>query len=88
MFDNETLDLELSEDNVGDHRIRPGDRPVHDDDDKRHKIQIRSYTLDTLCPVEPAENTLIWMDTQGYEGCVLAGAETLAGRGDAIGYGV
>ena len=74
MFDNETMDLELSEDNFGDHRIRPGDLPVRDKDENRHKIQIQSHTLDTLCPVEPAENTLIWMDTQGYEGCVLAGA--------------
>ncbi len=74
MFDNETLDLELSEDNLGDHRIRLSDLPGRDNEDKRHKIQIRSNTLDTLCPVEPAENTLIWMDTQGYEGYVLAGA--------------
>jgi FkbM family methyltransferase len=74
MCDNEMLDLELSEDNLGDHRIRLSDLPGRNNEDKRHKIQIRSNTLDTLCPVEPAENTLIWMDTQGYEGCVLAGA--------------
>jgi FkbM family methyltransferase len=74
MFDNETLELELSEDNLGDHRIGLSDLPERDNEDKRHRIQIRSNTLDTLCPVEPGENTLIWMDTQGYEGCVLAGA--------------
>jgi FkbM family methyltransferase len=74
MFDNETMDLELSEDNLGDHRIRLTDLPGHDNEDKRHKIQIRSNTLDTLCSAEPAENALIWMDTQGYEGYVVAGA--------------
>jgi FkbM family methyltransferase len=73
-FDNETLDLELSDDNLGDHRIGLGDLSERDNEDKRHKIQIQSNTLDTLCHVEPAENTLIWMDTQGYEGYVLAGA--------------
>jgi len=74
MFDNETLALELSEDNLGDHRIRLNDLLGRDNEDKRHKIHIQSNTLDTLCPVDPAENTLIWMDTQGYEGYVLAGA--------------
>jgi FkbM family methyltransferase len=74
MFDNETLDLELSEDNLGDHQIRLNDLSRRNDKDNRSKIQIRSNTLDTLCPVEPAGNTLIWIDTQGFEGYVLAGA--------------
>jgi hypothetical protein len=74
MFDNETLDLELSEDNLGDHRIGLSDPYGHDNGVEIRKIQIQSNTLNTLCPVEPAENTLIWMDTQGYEGYVLAGA--------------
>jgi hypothetical protein len=55
-------------------RIRLSDLPGRDNEDKRLKMEIQSNTLDTLCPVEPAENTLIWMDTQGYEGYVLAGA--------------
>jgi len=37
MFDNETLNLELSEDNLGDHRIRLTDLPGRDNEDKRHK---------------------------------------------------
>jgi FkbM family methyltransferase len=74
MFDNETLDLELSEDDLGDHRIRLNSRPDLDNEHERQKIQIESHTLDSLCPVESVENTLIWMDTQGYEGYVLAGA--------------
>jgi FkbM family methyltransferase len=84
MFDNETLELELSEDNLGDHRIRPSDRPGHDNEDTRHKIQIPSNTLDTLCPIEPGENTLIWMDTQGYEGRVLAGAQNWLDAGTPL----
>lgn len=74
MFDNETLDLELSEDNLGDHQIRLNGLPA-DDNQNRCRIQIPSSTLDALCPIEPGESTLIWMDTQGYEGHVLAGAE-------------
>jgi FkbM family methyltransferase len=74
MFDNERLELALSEDNFGDHRIHSSDASRLADEYKRRKIQIASSKLDTLCPFEPGKNTLIWMDTQGYEGYVLAGA--------------
>jgi hypothetical protein len=83
-FDNETLDLTLSEDNLGDHRIQVSDLPGHDNEHKRNKIQIWSNTLDTLCPIEPAENTLIWIDTQGYEGYVLAGARRWLDAGTPV----
>jgi FkbM family methyltransferase len=74
MFDNERLELALSEDNFGDHRIQSSDVPRFADEYKRRKIPIESNKLDTLCPFEPGKNTLIWIDTQGYEGYVLAGA--------------
>ena len=76
MFDNERLELALSEDNFGDHRIHSSNVPTFSDENKRRKIQIESNTLDTLCPFQPGKNTLIWMDTQGYEGYVLAGARS------------
>lgn len=74
MFDNERLALALSEDNFGDHRIHSSDAFKFSDEYKSRKINIESNKLDTLCPFEPGKNTLIWMDTQGYEGYVLAGA--------------
>jgi FkbM family methyltransferase len=73
MFDGGKLELELSEDNFGDHRIHVNDAPGLYDENRRRKIQIESNTLDTVCPLPRSQNSLIWMDTQGYEGHVLAG---------------
>jgi FkbM family methyltransferase len=74
--DNETLELALSdEDNIGDHQIRPDGG-----NGGRKTVKIQSNTLDTSCP-DVCDGTLIWMDTQGYEGYVLAGAARWLGAG-------
>jgi FkbM family methyltransferase len=62
------LQLELSDSNKGDHRIRVGgeggDRP---------SVQVSASTLDAICEGLSGKSLLIWIDTQGYEGFVLAG---------------
>ena len=65
--DDQTLTLELSPTNFGDHRASDGER-----DSSRESIQVTSQTLDRIVP--DTSNALVWMDTQGFEGHVLAGA--------------
>ena len=65
------LTLHLSKRNSGDHRAWP------DPKWPRRAIQVRGAPLDSLLRetgIEAAEVSLIWIDTQGYEGSVLAGA--------------
>lgn len=74
--------LELSETNFGDHRIRA----VIDDGDNRHNEQARRLRTVKAAPLDaliaeagivPEAIGLAWIDTQGYEGQVLAGAKSL-----------
>lgn len=71
MADGETLILDLCVDNLGDHRIHA------EGDAGREGISVSVWTLDTLCA--DAADPLIWMDTQGYEGFVLAGGARILG---------
>jgi FkbM family methyltransferase len=69
-------ELELSPDNFGDHRIRV---PVAPDvlslgEEQRETYEVATETLPAIldyCQV-PYENSLMWMDTQGHEGHILA----------------
>ncbi|MDQ7783789.1 MAG: FkbM family methyltransferase [Desulfomonilaceae bacterium] len=80
------LTLERSEDNLGDHRIRNHvfrGRPNLYDEESRSCVQVDGRSIDSL--VEHGEIAvddvdLSWLDTQGYEGNVLAGAESLLNR--------
>lgn len=80
------LELALNADNCGDHRIVSGaaagtsvgasaavaTRPV---------VRVAATTLDSVVDRHPDDHLFLWMDTQGYEGYVLAGApRTLARR--------
>ena len=71
------LEMSLSEENSGDHRISASGAS-----DGREKIQVRSTTLDTIleAALSDEEDLLVWMDTQGYEGWVLQGAEKILER--------
>ena len=72
--DDDHVTFELSNTNFGDHRVRKTtDAGLHDED-KRETVTIRSETFDTIVGPIAANKTLIWMDTQGYEGYILAGA--------------
>jgi FkbM family methyltransferase len=79
--EGEALSFELSETNYGDHRIRFSSESGLYGEDQRKVISIKSEPLDTIVDdIDPA-STLIWMDTQGFEGYVLKGAErTLSKR--------
>ncbi len=77
-----TLKFELSEDNFGDHRIRVRDDSGKYYEKSRKIIEVKSETLDSYIDTFRQENLsgnqlILWIDVQGYEGEVLAGARTL-----------
>lgn len=77
---DKTLLFQLSKDNFGDHRIsyEGSETLPHTRGDV---IEVPSQTLDKVLEGIDLSTTLLWMDTQGFEGFVLAGAtKTLQGR--------
>ncbi len=81
-----TLLLERSADNCGDHRIRVPETHGPDllNETGRSTIEVRARRIDSL--VESGELDLeavglVWMDAQGHEGHVLAGARQLIAAG-------
>lgn len=84
-----TLLLECSADNWGDHRIRVADvdMPDHFNEADRMTVEVAARRIDSLA--ESGELDLdavgvVWMDAQGHEGHVLAGATRLAAAGIPI----
>ncbi len=84
-----SLTFELSESNWGDHRVRTaaastGTREIFNEG-KRPVITVPADTLDSLIPELPAAYTseiaVVWIDVQGYEGTVFAGAREFLSRG-------
>ena len=83
-----TLNLELSDSNYGDHRIKTGSlNPKSNElfnESKRRVIQVQSDKIDELLEhVDEAFKTdirIIWIDVQGYEGYVFLGARALLSR--------
>jgi FkbM family methyltransferase len=75
-----TLELALSAENFGDHRLRvPGTGPV-EDAEARRTVMVQVRRLDSLVEngeLDASSLGLIWLDVQGHEGHVLAGARTL-----------
>lgn len=76
-FSNQSLTLERSGLNSGDHRISVSSENGEFDESAREHIQVPSHRLDGLVQVPANSTMLIWMDTQGYEGFVLKGATAL-----------
>ena len=70
----ETLVFELSEINFGDHRVRMSSEVGQSGEESRKTIEVKSETFDDVVGSVDPKATLIWMDTQGFEGYVLAGA--------------
>lgn len=70
----ENLILELSESNFGDHRIRKGGSEEEINQPNKQNIQVKSKSLDSMFQYDSNREVLLWMDTQGYEGYILAGA--------------
>lgn len=81
-----TLTLERSADNWGDHRIRVADPRGPDlrDERSRPAVEVAARTIDSLVrsgELDLDAVDLVWMDAQGHEGHVLAGAHGLAAAG-------
>ncbi len=75
--ENTYLDMELSSNNSGDHRISVSDSNGIYNESNRKKIQVKSVKLDSVLTELHPLKTLIWIDVQGYEGHVLAGAKNI-----------
>jgi len=72
-FDEGEIDLYLNKNNCGDHRAWQSDQ-------ERQSIKIRGAPLDTLireAGIDFSTISMVWVDTQGYEPFVFAGAPDL-----------
>lgn len=81
--------LELAADNSGDHRVRR--RPSQGEDrfgeGARSTIEVPAARLDHFLEaglLDPSQVGLVWVDVQGHEGQVLAGARSLMGRPEPL----
>lgn len=78
--------FELSPRTWGDHRVRTASPDGSDEfnESTRNVINVPSASIDSLCrdgTLDPAEIKLVWSDTQGHEGFLLAGARDLLATG-------
>lgn len=79
--DSQTLTFELSKYNFGDHRVRLNNQTGFFDEAQRDIIEVQSVKFNSIINATDPRTTLIWIDTQGYEGYVLSGASnTLSHR--------
>jgi len=67
--------MELSVDNHGDHRVRLTNTPGSYDEQARGTVSVPSVRLDDELRAQNV--SLVWMDAQGHEAQVLAGAPNL-----------
>lgn len=83
------LVLEIAPENVGDHRIRTGDEAGGGDlgEDRRETVTVNAMTLDDAlgrAQVAPEDVGLVWIDVQGHEPQVLAGAANVLASGAPV----
>lgn len=77
------IELELSTNNLGDHRLRPGiltTEKEHYNESKRQTIKVKSETLDNLFQDTlngSLKDVVIWMDIQGHEGYAFKGGQKI-----------
>lgn len=83
---DDTLKLELSADNFGDHRIKISNENGLYNEKCRHVVEVPSTNLNTVLANYPDfSKLLIWIDVQGYEGSVLTGGDRVLPNRPAIG---
>lgn len=79
------LELELSDDNSGDHRIRRTDGPGTFREERRRTLKVPVKTLDHVFASEPIlgneKVSLLWLDIQGHEGHFFLGASHVLSSG-------
>lgn len=70
-------EFELSCDNSGDNRISVKSRENIFQEDQRAKISVKMSRFDQLFEKLDLDASIVWMDVQGFEGKVLAGATNI-----------
>ncbi|MGJ4932036.1 FkbM family methyltransferase [Bradyrhizobium sp. HKCCYLS2038] len=74
--DGDQVVFELSGSNSGDHRVRTTDSPGTYGEAERSTITVRSESFDAVAKDIDPNETVIWLDTQGFEGHILSGAKS------------
>jgi len=78
------LEFQISPNNKGDHRVCVSDTPGAFGEEGWSRLRVPSTNLDSLIEahrlLDRPAGTLIWMDVQGWESRVLAGATGLLAR--------
>lgn len=72
---NQELSFKLSPDNHGDHHV-----DFESSKEDPSVIKIKSTTLDSILQDTDPDKTLLWIDTQGFEGYVLSGAQNILNK--------
>tara|TARA_B100000029_G_C17518471_1_gene938956 strand:+ start:178 stop:1182 length:1005 start_codon:yes stop_codon:yes gene_type:complete len=75
--DNEIIEMELAEDNSGDHRIKNKPEFNIHGEENRKTVKVNSKKFDSLFTNIDPKKDLVWIDTQGYEPIILSGSENL-----------
>jgi FkbM family methyltransferase len=70
-------EFELSRENSGDNRVSVKSSENVFDEDKRAKISVKMSRFDQLFEKLDLSTSVVWMDVQGFEGKVLAGATNI-----------
>ena len=79
------VSMEVAPGNFGDHRVRlesHANTAAYDEHHREVRL-VAATTLDALetrCETRFDDGTLVWIDTQGHEGHVLAGAQEILAR--------
>ncbi len=85
-----TLTMELSPNNPGDHRILPdlaARAGSHRNESSRRTVQVQSLPLPQILALPEIQSSaaatpsMLWIDVQGYEGYIFAGAQGVLGSG-------
>lgn len=78
------MELELSEDNSGDHRLRSSAKPGFFHEERRRTVAVPVKTLDSLLAsdarLQGDRIDLVWIDIQGCEGHFFQGAQAFFSR--------
>jgi FkbM family methyltransferase len=79
------VEMELSTDNSGDHRVRHRTTAGALREERRRTLKVQARTLDRFlaeCPTLSRDDVaLVWLDIQGHEGHFFQGAAGLLGHG-------
>ena len=76
----DTLQFELCVENQGDHRVRVAQKDGLFRENERNVISVKSDILDNYSQEFEKNSTLIWIDTQGYEGLIFSGADSIISK--------